>query len=55
VRGHVADRRGEEKVDHALKGMRWMLVNDRWKRTPQLQAELEPLVAHVMTKSTVRA
>ena len=54
MRAHVTDRRGQLEVDPALKGMRWILLSDRSCRNPRLQAELDELLAHVVTKAIVR-
>src|ERR1700694_1016454 len=58
--GHASEalaetRRREQKVDPALKGMRWILLKDRSRLTAQQQAELEELLAQVTTRRTARA
>jgi transposase len=48
-------RRGEQRSDPALKGLRWVLLKDRDRLTPEQRAELDALVAKMTTKRTARA
>ena len=48
-------RRIEQKADPALKGLRWTLLKDVSKLTPDQKADLNCLVAQYTTKRTARA
>ena len=48
-------RRTEQKLDPSLKGLRWVLLEDRRKLTAAQRAELDGLLAHMTTTLTARA
>ena len=48
-------RRSEQRIDPALKGLRWKLLKDRDALAPAARAELDLFVAQVATKRTARA
>jgi transposase len=48
-------RREEQRLDPALKGLRWVLLKDRSKLTAAQRVELDELVAQMTTKRTARA
>jgi transposase len=48
-------RRGEQKTDPKLKGLRWALLKDRGRLTESQRADLDAFTAQVTTKRTARA
>ena len=48
-------RRIEQRADHSLKGMRWSLLKDRSRLTPEAAADLDALIAQMTTVRTARA
>lgn len=48
-------RRIEQKSDPSLKGLRWPLLKDRSKLSPEQQCDLDIFVAQYTTKRTARA
>lgn len=48
-------RRIEQRLDPALKGLRWTLLKNRDSLTPAQRADLDALVAQVASKRTARA
>ena len=48
-------RRVEQRLDPALKGLRWTLLKNRDSLTPEQRADLDALVAQVASKRTARA
>ena len=48
-------RRIEQRVDRSLKGMRWSLLKDRSRLTPEAGADLDALIAQMTTVRTARA
>lgn len=48
-------RRGEQKTDPSLKGLRWVLLKDRGRLTEGQRADLDAFTAQVTTKRTARA
>jgi transposase len=48
-------RRGEQKTDPSLKGLRWTLLKDRHRLTASQKADLDAFAAKVTTKRTARA
>jgi transposase len=48
-------RRGEQKTDPSLKGLRWALLKDRQRLTESQRADLDAFVAQATTKRTARA
>jgi len=60
VIAHASDavdkmRRLEQRTDPALKGLRWALLKDRSKLSPDQATDLDKLVAQFTTKRTARA
>jgi transposase len=48
-------RRIEQKRDPSLKGLRWKLLKDRDRLTPDAREELDALLAQITTRRTARA
>jgi transposase len=48
-------RRIEQRTDRSLKGMRWSLLKDRSRLSPQAAADLDALIAKMTTVRTARA
>jgi transposase len=48
-------RRLEQRTDRTLKGMRWSLLKDRSRLTPEAAADLDALIARMTTVRTARA
>lgn len=48
-------RRIEQRADRSLKGMRWSLLKDRSRLTPEAAADLDALIAQMTTVRTARA
>ena len=48
-------RRGEQKTDPKLKGLRWALLKDRGRLTGSQRVDLDAFTAQVTTKRTARA
>jgi transposase len=48
-------RRIEQRADRSLKGMRWSLLKDRSRLTPEAGADLDALIAQMTTVRTARA
>lgn len=48
-------RRIEQRSDRSLKGMRWSLLKDRSRLTPDAAADLDALIARMTTLRTARA
>ena len=48
-------RRIEQRSDRSLKGMRWSLLKDRSRLTPDAAADLDALIARMTTVRTARA
>lgn len=48
-------RRIEQRSERALKGMRWSLLKDRSRLTPEAAADLDALIARMTTLRTARA
>jgi transposase len=48
-------RRIEQRTDPDLKGLRWKLLKDRGRLSPEARADLDAFVAQVTTKRTSRA
>jgi len=48
-------RRIEQRADRSLKGMRWSLLKDRARLTPEAGADLDALIARMTTVRTARA
>jgi transposase len=48
-------RRIEQRTDHSLKGMRWSLLKDRSRLSPEAAADLDALIARMTTVRTARA
>jgi transposase len=48
-------RRIEQRTDRTLKGMRWSLLKDRARLSPQAAADLDALIAKMTTVRTARA
>ena len=48
-------RRIEQRSDHSLKGMRWSLLKDRSRLSPEAAADLDALIAKMTTVRTARA
>jgi transposase len=48
-------RRIEQRTDHSLKGMRWSLLKDRSRLSPEAAADLDALIAKMTTVRTARA
>jgi transposase len=48
-------RRIEQRTDKSLKGMRWSLLKDRSRLTPEAAADLDALIAKMTTVRTARA
>jgi transposase len=48
-------RRQEQRKDSSLKGLRWALLKDRSKLTPEQRADLDALVAQYTTNRVARA
>ena len=48
-------RRGEQKTDPKLKGLRWVLLKDRGRLSESQRADLDAFAAQVTTKRTARA
>jgi len=48
-------RRKEQKLDPALKGMRWVLLKDRHRLNTEQRSDLDDLIAHITTTRTARA
>ncbi len=48
-------RRIEQRTDKSLKGLRWSLLKDRSRITPEAAAELDALIARLTTVRTARA
>jgi transposase len=48
-------RRGEQRTDPDLKGLRWTLLKDRDRLSDQSRADLDALIAKAATKRTARA
>ena len=48
-------RRIEQRADRSLKGMRWSLLKDRSRLTPEAAADLDTLIAQMTTVRTARA
>jgi transposase len=48
-------RRGEQKTDPSLKGLRWALLKDRERLNESQRADLDAFVAQATTKRTARA
>lgn len=48
-------RRIEQRTDRSLKGMRWSLLKDRSRLSPEAAADLDALIARMATVRTARA
>lgn len=48
-------RRIEQRTDRSLKGMRWSLLKDRSRLSPEAAADLDALIAKMATVRTARA
>jgi transposase len=48
-------RRIEQRTDHSLKGLRWSLLKDRSRLSPEAAADLDALIAKMTTVRTARA
>lgn len=48
-------RRIEQRTDRSLKGMRWSLLKDRSRLSPEAAADLDTLIAKMTTVRTARA
>ena len=48
-------RRIEQRTDRSLKGMRWSLLKDRSRLSPEAAADLDALIAKMTTVRTARA
>jgi transposase len=48
-------RRIEQRTERSLKGMRWSLLKDRSRLSPQAAADLDALIARMTTLRTARA
>jgi transposase len=48
-------RRLEQRTDRSLKGMRWSLLKDRSRLSPEAAADLDALIAKMTTVRTARA
>jgi transposase len=48
-------RRGEQRHDPRLKGLRWTLLKDRQRLSAEARADLDALVSQAATKRTARA
>ena len=48
-------RRIEQRTDHSLKGLRWSLLKDRSRLSPEAAADLDALIARMNTLRTARA
>lgn len=48
-------RRIEQRTDRSLKGLRWSLLKDRSRLSPEASAELDALIAKMATVRTARA
>jgi transposase len=48
-------RRIEQRTDPSLKGLRWTLLKNRARLSPESRADLDDLVAQAITKRTARA
>jgi transposase len=48
-------RRIEQRAERCLKGMRWSLLKDRSRLTPEAAADLDALIARMTTLRTARA
>ena len=48
-------RRGEQKTDPSLKGLRWALLKDRGRLSESQRADLDAFTAQATTKRTARA
>jgi len=48
-------RRIEQRTDRSLKGMRWSLLRDRSRLSPEAAADLDALIAKMTTVRTARA
>jgi transposase len=48
-------RRIEQRIDRSLKGMRWSLLKDRSRLSPEAAADLDTLIAKMTTVRTARA
>jgi len=48
-------RRIEQRTDRSLKGMRWSLLKDRSRLSPEATADLDALIAKMTTVRTARA
>ena len=48
-------RRIEQRTDRSLKGMRWSLLKDRARLSPEAAADLDALIAKMTTVRTARA
>lgn len=48
-------RRLEQRADRSLKGMRWSLLKDRSRLSPEAAADLDALIAKLTTVRTARA
>lgn len=51
----AVDRRIEQRSDRSLKGLRWSLLKDRSRLSPEAAADLDALIAKMTTLRTARA